>query len=230
MCNAWNHSAHCTCGWGGSGYKGRKANTQSGVLGLWPPNIPPILATVTSFTIPNATCPVCSKPVFYYCNNSGSSVFFDELGPPWPKHPCTDNCNRNRPEPLLLVTDSVDCLSQAEWQRNGWSLFKIVGAREIDRKTYQLKLFSSETMRRLSMYLFHKSIIDGAGAVYVFPDDPVAFVKKIKDGKYRVSALVKSLNSIEFDAYDSRTGLNESLRSKGVGLHGGRYLKARRGR
>ena len=39
---------------------------------------------------PNATCPVCSEPVFYYQNEFGSRVFFDELGPPWPKHPCTD--------------------------------------------------------------------------------------------------------------------------------------------
>jgi hypothetical protein len=35
-------------------------------------------------------CPVCEKPVFFYQNHSGSRVYFDELGPPWPKHPCTD--------------------------------------------------------------------------------------------------------------------------------------------
>ena len=39
---------------------------------------------------PNANCPVCDAPVFYYQNEFGSRVFFDELGPPWPKHPCTD--------------------------------------------------------------------------------------------------------------------------------------------
>lgn len=44
-----------------------------------------------SFTIPNATCPVCGASVFFYQNESGSRVFFDDLGPPWPKHPCTDN-------------------------------------------------------------------------------------------------------------------------------------------
>jgi hypothetical protein len=44
-------------------------------------------AGVTSaFVNPNARCPVCGEPVFYY-----RRVFFDELGPPWPKHPCTDN-------------------------------------------------------------------------------------------------------------------------------------------
>jgi hypothetical protein len=39
---------------------------------------------------PNAACPVCSAPVFFFQNEFGSRVFFDELGPPWPKHPCTD--------------------------------------------------------------------------------------------------------------------------------------------
>lgn len=39
---------------------------------------------------PNAKCPVCRAPVFFYANEHGSRVFFDDLGPPWPKHPCTD--------------------------------------------------------------------------------------------------------------------------------------------
>lgn len=40
---------------------------------------------------PNARCPVCKEPVFFYANEFGSRVYFDDLGPPWPKHPCTDN-------------------------------------------------------------------------------------------------------------------------------------------
>lgn len=43
-----------------------------------------------NFTIPNAACPVCGARVFFYQNEHGSRVFFDSLGPPWPKHPCTD--------------------------------------------------------------------------------------------------------------------------------------------
>ena len=43
------------------------------------------------FLSPNATCPVCGARVFYFQNEYGSRVFFDELGWPWPKHPCTDN-------------------------------------------------------------------------------------------------------------------------------------------
>lgn len=36
-----------------------------------------------------ASCPVCSKDVFYYENIHGSKVYFDCLGFPWLKHPCT---------------------------------------------------------------------------------------------------------------------------------------------
>ena len=44
-----------------------------------------------TFTIPNATCPVCKAKVFFYQSPHGGRVFFDELGPPWPKHFCTEN-------------------------------------------------------------------------------------------------------------------------------------------
>ncbi|MGB0851431.1 MAG: hypothetical protein ACPGTP_09290, partial [Bacteroidia bacterium] len=44
----------------------------------------------SSYTNPNAKCPVCNASVYYYESEHGGKVFFDELGPPWPKHPCTD--------------------------------------------------------------------------------------------------------------------------------------------
>ncbi len=44
-----------------------------------------------SYVNPNATCPVCGAAVYFYQSPYGGRVFFDELGPPWPKHPCTDS-------------------------------------------------------------------------------------------------------------------------------------------
>ncbi len=41
------------------------------------------------FVNPNASCPKCGNSVFFYQSRNGGRVFFDELGPPWPKHPCT---------------------------------------------------------------------------------------------------------------------------------------------
>lgn len=53
---------------------------------------------------PNAACPVCGAAVFYYQNEHGSRVFFDALGPPWPKHPCTDQAlaSSTAPAPLSM--------------------------------------------------------------------------------------------------------------------------------
>ena len=47
--------------------------------------------TYPSYINPNARCPVCGASVYFYQSPYGGRVFFDELGPPWPKHPCTDN-------------------------------------------------------------------------------------------------------------------------------------------
>ena len=77
-CNAHNHPSDCNCGWGGIFHD---ANGLWGTLD-W--------SKAESHTNPNAKCPVCSAPVFFYKSPDGGSVFFDDLGPPWPKHPCTD--------------------------------------------------------------------------------------------------------------------------------------------
>lgn len=45
----------------------------------------------TGLIRPNAFCPVCGAQVYFYSNEHGSRVYFDEAGPPWPKHPCTAN-------------------------------------------------------------------------------------------------------------------------------------------
>lgn len=57
---------------------------------------------------PNADCPVCGEPVFFYQNENGSKVYFDELGPPWPKHPCTDNTKYSSPEKQVGTVDGIE--------------------------------------------------------------------------------------------------------------------------
>jgi len=62
--------------------------------------------TCESFTRPT-TCGICGGDCFYYENEYGSKVFFDELGPPWPKHDCIERQQR-RPKPPW------------QWQRDGY--------------------------------------------------------------------------------------------------------------
>jgi hypothetical protein len=57
---------------------------------------------LTDFSNPNARCPSCQKPVFYYQNSFGSRVFFDAPGIPWAKHRCTDIGGEVEPIPRAL--------------------------------------------------------------------------------------------------------------------------------
>jgi hypothetical protein len=70
------------------------------------------------FATPNARCPVCGEQVWYYQNEYGSRVFFDDIGWPWPKHPCTDTGTRSslsatRPE-ARTAADSAEIDSAAK--------------------------------------------------------------------------------------------------------------------
>ncbi|WP_407539347.1 hypothetical protein Q0M94_14420 [Deinococcus radiomollis] len=93
MCNAWNHPAGCTCGWGGDGHLGGGGGSvwHGGLLGLaeYQPGLLQQLASRhrTSISIPTR-CWYCDAQIFIYANEYGSVVLFDELGWPWPKHDC----------------------------------------------------------------------------------------------------------------------------------------------
>lgn len=81
--------------------------------------------TITSFVDPNARCPVCRDRVFFYRSPFDGRVFFDELGPPWPKHPCTDNAGKHHPLPPRKppAHEAETSGPKAEWQRSGWKPF-----------------------------------------------------------------------------------------------------------
>jgi hypothetical protein len=80
-CNGNNHSPNCQCGWGGVFYGLGLTETKS----IW--------QRQDSYTNPNARCPRCRASVYFYQSPYGGKVYFDEMGPPWPKHPCTDSFN-----------------------------------------------------------------------------------------------------------------------------------------
>lgn len=88
-CNAWNHSSTCNCGWGGA-WHGNVNYSSSNRTNNYTSITTYIPLIYESFINPNAYCPVCGDKVYFYKNSYGSRVFFDDIGPPWPKHPCTD--------------------------------------------------------------------------------------------------------------------------------------------
>ncbi len=93
MCSAWNHGLGCTCGFGGEGHRGGGGGGAGVVMRL--PSPPPAGTRSTwryhddDFCSPT-TCPYCGASVFFVRHNGGS-VWFDDLGSPWPKHACFDD-------------------------------------------------------------------------------------------------------------------------------------------
>lgn len=139
MCNAHNHSPNCTCGWGGIGHAGRPSYSGNGnhfshsfSSYSWTPTLP---NTYESYVNPNARCPVCGALVFFYQSPSGGRVFFDELGPPWPKHPCTDN--RSIPQKIVNTETATNKepsnTKKYSWQTEGWEPFIVTSSFGIDK-------------------------------------------------------------------------------------------------
>jgi hypothetical protein len=74
----------------------------------------------SAYIVPNATCPVCGDRVYFYRNEFGSRVYFDDLGPPWPKHPCTDSAayterSRKRTSVLEPTIRPEDEIENIQW-------------------------------------------------------------------------------------------------------------------
>lgn len=113
MCNAHNHPPDCACGWGGTGHLGcgSSSGPPARILSAF---LSSHFQTLESFTNPNAQCPECGAEVFFYQSPFGGRVFFDELGPPWPKHPCTDRG-------LAVTTvNSKQSNRDTGWQKRNW--------------------------------------------------------------------------------------------------------------
>lgn len=89
----FNHYPSCGCGWCTS--YGRTAvviwNSDQSNAQLVLKQHGADKSRAACFINHNARCPRCNERVFYYQNQYGSRVFFDELAPLWTKHPCTDN-------------------------------------------------------------------------------------------------------------------------------------------
>lgn len=129
-CNAWNHPSNCQCGWGGdtggsgvgggSRFKATPVRQPVAARPILAANAGSRTATFQTFTIPNAKCPVCGAAVFFYQSPFGGRVFFDELGPPWPKHPCTDNPRYRGPGVVVIPLTSPTPRYDLGWLKSDW--------------------------------------------------------------------------------------------------------------
>ncbi len=101
MCNAWNHSSGCDCGWGrgnnrrgGLGFlRGRSSLSRRSSFRLPAPSAASVAIGNQPTEIREAktyetTCWWCGKTVFYHTNGHGDCVLFNTLGSPWAVHRC----------------------------------------------------------------------------------------------------------------------------------------------
>ena len=172
MCNAWNHALGCTCGWGtGSG--------SFGTIFSW---VPPITNTYESYINPNAFCPVCGISVFFYQSSNGGRVFFDELGPPWPKHACTDTNSIPKRITPQESTKLFNVKESFQWQRDGWSPFFITLASRIDESA--LKVFGSMDGNEINIFVI--------SPLNNISSRSIAYIKEINNSIYQVSLVTET--------------------------------------
>lgn len=132
MCNAKNHRWNCGCGFGGEGRLRRPVSNMPPVPDLFAvPRIP------RHYTQGNARCPVCSASVYFFTLENNGRVYFDEIGAPWPKHPCTDR--HDSPEVSSSAEGgSTDRDAQARPWEIGWILLNQISVEAVELGTLRL--------------------------------------------------------------------------------------------
>lgn len=126
------------------------------------------------FVNPNARCPVCGAIVFYYQNERGCRVFFDELGPPWPKHPCTDSRsatyspNTSWPDEDFEIRQSAAIAEIAQWHESSGFNAEVEFAQKYGAAPWPLATIVKRLKSGKHVFLILKLVQQGrAKKVYV---------------------------------------------------------------
>lgn len=186
MCNAWNHPIGCDCGFGGEVYAVRRPlpDSTQRVFGSQYAWVPVVCLSTESFLIPNASCPVCGVSVFFYQSSNGGRVFFDELGPPWPKHRCTDS----RSIPGRVSRKAVEEIKKVpagryKWQIDGWSPLFISSVSRIDNCYLRIK----GKLKDVEKIIYASKKLTASGDPVPITNESIAYLKQNGDGKYQLS-------------------------------------------
>lgn len=171
-----------------------------------------LTSTYESYVNPYASCPVCGAAVFFYQSPSGGRVFFDELGPPWPKHPCTDNTSR--PGQLASAPSVSTVAADYVWQRSGWQPFGIESIIGIDKDF--LKITGIVDNQRICLYI--QRPVEHLLHTQAFSEKSLAQVKANLDTSHQLSILLPHGVPIILTVFvllaDARNDLNQRIRAK----------------
>lgn len=203
MCNAWNHPKGCSCGWGGGNFSGSRSQHENNSYS-W---IAPILNSHESYVNPNACCPVCGAAVFFYLAPNGGRVFFDELGPPWPKHPCTDQSSI--PYPARNLTPQKGF--KYKWQKKKWSPFIISSLFNVDRAT--LKVTGELKGKEIELYIVMP--LTSHNQTSAISSKCIAQIRELREGVFKLSLITHEGQPYERNAFSRLTEARDAHRVLG---------------
>ena len=185
MCNAYNHATGCECGFGGETYYPKHTVGDE---------IQFLHFGYDSFVNPRSKCPVCREPVFFYRSPNGGGVYFDALGHPWPKQPCTESSVSLPMRPTLdhILSD------RKAWVRQGWSAIILNSLRisEFPRRIVGFVQRESGAQKWEAFHTHHENF----SWILHWHDYPI-FIKRQEELSYRfITITIKEglVNEVEF--------------------------------
>lgn len=175
-----NHPLDCPCGFCQPRGLAKESQVTTDLIS--------VVGTSYSYTIP-IPCPICGGAVFLYQSEHGGRVFFDELGPRWPKHPCTD---RARSVPLSVSTATDESLStrRYSWQEAGW--LPITDVIVESAGSTDVRLSGKHNSQLITIYIPVATIADGTDPVAAIAHSPV-HARRTVDGAFEVAFLTQDL-------------------------------------
>lgn len=196
MSNGYNHNPNCDCSFCKKGKVVFIRQRQRQLLpGDQDSACYPSFREVVSHT-PNSTCPVCCEPVFYYRNDWGSSVFFDHLGPPWPKHPCTDS---SRPIPFAnskLLPKNNPAID------DGWVNAELIDA--IFHEDLICEFHCSLVEGDKIVLYVSSSYVENIANIQFLSQESICFLKPVSSDVFKISLLSDDLKVLNSYAYRNK--------------------------
>lgn len=204
MCNAYNHPSDCDCGWGGvyhsnmSGYELWNPKAHKGnFVGRKIKDFQFDKSNPRSYTIRNSYCPVCGEEVYFYRSENDGRVFFDELGPPWPKHPCTDSSR-------FINEEEEFQLKQKEWFDIEYGRLANSPKARSNQKAEPIALKRLSVFRNFTLYQAKEVIGFGETIRFLLDksykslETSLLFMEKINPIDYRIHFFYKKGNEEDY--------------------------------
>lgn len=180
-----NHPSYCSCGFCQSRGQANENQVTTDLIS--------VVGKPYSYTIP-IPCPICGSAVFLYQSEHGGKVFFDELGPPWSKHPCT---NRARAAPLTASDQPLPTRRYA-WQEAGWLPVTDVRVERIS--STHLRLSGTHNAQLLTVYIQVTTFPASADPVAEIVHSPI-HARKTVDGALELAFLTQDLRPGLIEAF-----------------------------